>query len=184
MVLQRLLSRLGSGLVLSFTVLLLCIRVAVAQTDAAMEESEDTHYYDFWPGTWVEVVDGVVDTSATIFTVRRSVSAASYEEDWRLVYDGESHESKALRAWDQVNERWMFTWISDNGLFQVWEGQKVGDDWYIVKEFNIDGEIILSRQAWIPEGDHRLRRVLQRSTDGGETWVTRYEGEFALMSNE
>jgi hypothetical protein len=78
----------------------------------------------------------------------------------------------------------MFTWISDNGLFQVWEGQKVGDDWYIVKEFNIDGEIILSRQAWIPEGDHRLRRVLQRSTDGGETWVTRYEGEFALMSNE
>lgn len=96
-----------------------------------MVESEDTHYYDFWPGTWVEVVDGRADTSATTFTVRRSVHPAAFEEDWRLVYNGASHQSTALRAWDQVNNRWMFTWISDNALFQVWEGQKRGDHWYI-----------------------------------------------------
>ncbi|NNM34421.1 MAG: hypothetical protein HKO53_15190 [Gemmatimonadetes bacterium] len=155
---------------------------AQAQTDAAMIESEDTHYYDFWPGTWVEVIDGRADTLATTFTVRRSVHPAAYEESWRQVYDGGSYQSTALRAWDQVAGRWMFTWVSDNALFQVWEGQKIGEDWYIVKEFEIDGAVILSRQAWIPEGEHRLTRILERSTDGGHTWTTRYRGTFVRVS--
>ena len=152
-----------------------------AQTDAAMQESDDTHYYDFWPGTWVEVVDGVVDTSAAVFAVRQSVNPAAFEEQWRLVYDGEAHYSTALRAWDQVTNRWMFSWVSENGLFQVWEGVKVGHDWYIAKEFDIDGEIVHSRQAWIPDGENRLTRVLERSTDGGETWETRYRTIFERM---
>lgn len=156
---------------------------AHAQTDAAMTESDDTHYFDFWPGTWVEVVDGEPDPGATRFTVRRSVHAAAFEEEWRLVYGGEAHESVALRAWDQVNERWMFTWVSDNGLFQVWEGVEVGEDWYIVREFEIDGETFLSRQAWIPEGEDKLVRVMERSFDGGETWKTRSRTVFRSIAD-
>ena len=163
---------------LNGAILLSIVQVGSAQTDAAMQESEDTHYFDFWPGTWVEVVDGVADTSATVFKVRQSVNPAAFEEDWRLVYDGKAHYSTALRAWDQVTNRWMFSWVSDNGIFQVWDGVKVGDDWYITKEFNIDGEIVHSRQAWIPDSDDRLTRILERSTDGGETWETRYRTVF------
>lgn len=154
-----------------------------AQTDAAMTESEDTHYYDFWPGTWAEVVDGKADTSATVFRVRRSVHPAAFEENWRQVYDGGTYRATALRAWDQVNKRWMFTWVSDNALFQVWTGEKVGEDWYLVKEFEVDGETFLSRQAWIPAGENRLTRLLQRSTDGGHTWTTRYRMVFQRISD-
>src|SRR5690606_5009568 len=39
--------------------------LSLGQTDAAMPDTEDTHYFDFWPGTWAEVVDGQPDTSAT-----------------------------------------------------------------------------------------------------------------------
>lgn len=158
---------------------LLCqVSLALAQTDAAMTESEEIRYYDFWPGTWVEVVDGRPDTSATRFTVRRGVHPAAFEEEWRLVYDGAAHHSVALRAWDQVANRWMFTWVSDNGLFQVWEGVKVDGDWYILREFEIDGEAFLSRQAWVPKGERRVVRIMERSFDGGRTWETRSRTTF------
>jgi hypothetical protein len=72
----------------------------------------------------------------------------------------------------------MFSWVSDNGLFQVWQGEKVGDDWYIVREFDFEGQKFLSRQAWIPDGANRLTRVMERSTDGGKTWQTRSRSVF------
>ena len=159
----------------------LCTTCLFAQTDANFVESEDTHYFDFWPGTWIEVVDGAVDSSATRFVVKKSVNPASFEEEWIQVYDGSSHRSVALRSWDQVNNRWAFVWVSDNALFQVWDGVKIDGDWYITKEFVIDGKSIHSRQAWIPLGGSRLRRILQRSEDGGQTWFTRYESIFVKV---
>ena len=148
------------------------------QTDAAMAETYEAHYYDFWPGTWVEVIDGQPDTTATTFTVLRSVHPAAFEEQWRLVYDGSAHHSVAVRAWDQITNRWMFTWVSDNGLFQVWEGVKVKGDWYIAREFEINGEKFLSRQAWIPEDTDSLIRIMERSFDNGETWERRSRTRF------
>jgi hypothetical protein len=158
--------------------------VAAAQTDSGYMQSDDTHYYDFWPGTWIEVIDGVPDTTASRFEVKRSVNPSAFEERWRLVYDGESHESVAIRSWDQTNNRWAFAWISDNALFQVWDGVKLEGEWYITKEFDIGGQKVHSRQAWIPEGENRLTRVLERSVDGGETWTTRYRGTFVKVAVE
>lgn len=146
---------------------------ATGQTDDPMVFSEEAHYYDFWLGTWVEVVDGKPDYSATTFTIRTSVHAAAFTEEWRLVYDGATHYSTALRAWDQITNRWMFVWVSDNGLFQVWEGQNVDGDWYIAREFDVDGERFLSRQAWIPESPDRVVRIMERSHDNGLTWQLR-----------
>ncbi len=154
---------------------------ALGQTDRPMIESKDTHYYDFWPGTWAEVVNGQADTSATMFTVRTSVHPAAFAEEWRQVYDGAAHHSTALRAWDQVTNRWMLVWVSDNALFQVWERGKEGEDWYIVKEFEIDGERFLSRQWWIPESPNRVVRVMERSFDGGHTWEPRFQTLFQRL---
>lgn len=153
-----------------------------AQTTAPFEDTPEAHYFDFWPGTWVEVVDGVPDTSATRFEVRRSVHPAAYDERWRLVVDGTALHATALRAWDRVAGRWMFTWVSDNGLYQVWEGRRFGDDWYIVREFEIDDERFLSRQAWIPRGDDELVRVMDRSFDDGRTWDPRSRTVFRRVA--
>lgn len=75
-------------------------------------------------------------------------------------------------------------WVSDNGLFQVWDGQEVGEDWYIVREFEIDGERFLSRQAWLPRGEDELIRVMERSFDGGKSWETRSRIRFGRISNQ
>ena len=151
---------------------------AAAQTTRPLVENADTHYFDFFVGRWFPAVDGRVDTTGTSFTVRRSVNAAAFEEQWAQRLDNRVLRSVAFRAWDQVANRWMFSWVSDNGLFQVWQGEKVGDDWYIVREFDFEGQKFLSRQAWIPDGPNRLTRVMERSTDGGKTWQTRSRGVF------
>lgn len=147
------------------------------------EPSSESRYYDFWPGTWVEVVDGCPDASATTFTVRRSVGESVFEERWTLVYEGGEHRSAALRAWDTAAGRWMFTWADEEGRFQVWEGTKFGDDWYIVREFEIQGDRFLSRQAWLREGSDELTRVMERSFDDGGTWEPRFRTRFRRVSS-
>ena len=155
---------------------------ALAQTDKPPAPSPEMRHYDFWPGTWAKVVNGRPDTKASTFVVRRSVHPAAFEEAWRLVNEaGVVSTSRALRAWDQVEKRWMFVWVSDNALFQVWEGQKVGDRWYIVREFEVEGRRFLSRQAWWPEGRDRVVRVSERSFDHGATWQLRFREEYARV---
>jgi len=152
---------------------------AFGQDIKPLIENAETHYFDFWPGTWYRVVNGKMDTTSTYFNVSRGVHPAAYEEEWRMVIDSTTTlRATALRAWDKTNSRWMYTWVSDNGLFQVWEGRKVNDDWYIYRPFDISGDKYLSRQAWIPEGANRLMRISEKSYDDGKTWQLRFKEYF------
>ncbi|MGH7538294.1 MAG: hypothetical protein ACREMF_06645 [Gemmatimonadales bacterium] len=149
-------------------------RLGTAQDVQPFSESADTRYFDFWEGTWHQVVGGAIDTTRTIFRVRRDVHPAAFVEEWRMVIGPTRMRATALRAWDKTAGRWMYTWVSDNGLYQVWEGRKVGEHWFIYREFDIQGDRYLSRQAWIPDGADRLIRISERSDDGGKTWTLRF----------
>jgi hypothetical protein len=146
--------------------LLTCV-AAFPQDMAPLVESADTHYYDFWVGRWVVEKDGQIDPAGQTFTVARGIHAAALEETWK--------GARAFRAWDKTAGRWMHIWISANGLLQVWEGRKVGSDWYMFKEFDINGDRYLSRQAVLNRGPGRAVRISERSDDGGKTWVVRFQ---------
>ena len=138
----------------------------------------DERYYDFWIGSWYRLTDGVREADPS-FVVSRGVHDAAFEEQWRLRGDkGELLVSRAVRAWDRATNRWMFAWTSAEGLFQVWEGRKVGADWYIYREFEQAGKRFWSRQAWIPDGPTRVTRVMERSFDAGKTWELRSRTTF------
>lgn len=164
-------------------ILVLASAQSQAQTEAPPKPSPEMRYYDFWPGQWARVVNGHVDPKASSFNVKRGLHDAAFEEEWRLVNDqGKVATSRALRAWDQVSGRWMFAWVSDNALFQVWEGRKFGEHWYIVREFEVEGRRFLSRQGWWPSGPDRILRVSERSFDGGKTWETRSREEYGRVA--
>jgi hypothetical protein len=171
------------SLILAISILATFAPVGLSQTTAPPPPSPEMRYYDFWPGTWFKVVDGRVDKKASSFRIKRSIHAAAFEEEWRQVDDqGNVLVSRAIRAWDQVNKRWMFAWISDNSLFQVWEGRKYGDRWYIVREFEVGGKRFLSRQAWWSGGKGRVVRISERSFDEGATWELRFREEYERVS--
>jgi hypothetical protein len=153
--------------------------VTTAQDLQPLRKGPDTRYFDFWEGTWCLLVDGRLDTTRNVFRVQRGPHPAAFLEDWRLVIDTVTVRALALRAWDKTAGRWMYTWVSDNGLYQVWEGRKVGDHWYLYRDFDVQGDRYLSRQAWIPTGPDRLVRISERSDDGGATWTLRFREEYA-----
>jgi hypothetical protein len=139
----------------------------------------DARWYDFWEGTWHRLVDGRPDTTGTRFIVRRGVHASSWEEDWRMRLDSVTVvNAHAVRSWDATRGRWGYLWVSANGHFQEWEGRKVGADWYIYRRFDFPNDRYLSRQAWLPLGPDRVRRISQKSYDNGATWETRFDEEY------
>ena len=144
----------------------------LAQDVAPLVESSDTHYYDFWVGRWAVVKEGAVDPAGPTFTVTRGVHAAAVEETW-----GGAIDARAFRTWDKTAGRWMHVWVSANGLFQVWEGRRVGKDWYMFKEFEINGDRYLSRQGILRVDESRAVRISERSDDGGQTWTVRFREE-------
>ncbi|MDX1643634.1 MAG: hypothetical protein R3244_04665 [Thermoanaerobaculia bacterium] len=161
---------------IAFGLLLAGLRVApggtaisTAQDDSNQRAPAAISYYDFWPGTWHQVVDEVVEEEPR-FEVQRGLHPNSFEELWHM--DG--YEAKAWRVWDETAERWRFVWISEEGHFQIWEERKVGEHWYMYKEFVIDGEPVLSRQAFLPQENGTVVRTSEHSRDGGETWKLRF----------
>ncbi|GEM_PF-2409480 len=142
-------------------------------------ETPESKYYEFWEGTWFKYENGKIDTSGTYFKVKRSIHSAAFQEHWRLVIDAETTVfAAALRAWDKTESKWKYVWISEDSLFQVWEGVKVEDDWYISKTFEINGEQILSRQAWILQKDGLVLRTSEWSKDNGKSWNLRFKEHY------
>ena len=158
---------------ISFSLFTVC---ANCQDTKSFTPDGDARYFDFWEGNWYRLINDKVDTSSTWFKVSKSVHGAAWEEKWKMVIDSTTTlKAFAIRAWDKTNNKWMYTWVSENGLYQNWDGIKIGNDWYITREFIIGPDKFLSRQAWIPQGKNKLMRILERSHDNGATWELRYK---------
>jgi hypothetical protein len=158
--------------------------VAAAQDILPLTDEPESHYYDFWPGVWQQLTEGKVDRHGTVFRIERGPHRAAFEETWRMRIDDRTVlAARGFRAWDKTNKRWMYVWVSENGLFQVWEGRKVGDRWYIYKEFDIAGDRYLSRQGWFPVGKNELERVSEKSYDQGKTWQLRFRERYRKTSH-
>jgi hypothetical protein len=158
-----------------YRILLLCTGWAIclnltAQDTNPMVQSAETHYYDFWEGNWYrEDSTGSPDTSKPCFKVIKGVHPACWKEEWNCL------SATAIRSWDKTNNRWMYVWISSNSLFQLWEGKKVGNEWYTFKEFDINGDKYLSRQGVLPVGKDRITRISEKSYDNGRSWQLRFK---------
>src|ERR1700759_268625 len=114
--------------------LLLCCATLVRSQDTKPFVVEgDAKYYDFWVGDWKKILKDNKDTH-TEFKVSKSVHPAAYYEEWTMQTDSVTTlHAVALRAWDKINNKWMYTWVSDNGLYQVWDSMKLDGNWYIYK---------------------------------------------------
>jgi len=142
-----------------------------AQDTKPFTAEGDATYFDFWEGKWVVVKEDNTLDSASYFNVKKSVNEASYEERWHF---SNGRSSFAIRAWDKSAGKWGFAWISDNGLYQVWDTRKVDGHWYIYKTFDINGDRYLSRQGFIPQPDGTVIRISEKSYDE-KKWELRFK---------
>lgn len=148
---------------------LLTFMIIFIGMNAHGQHLDDKRYFNSWIGDWYLIEEGQV-SSAPRFQVKKGLNDYSYVEVWYM----EDYVAKAWRAWDYMDQKWHFSWISDTGLFQLWEGEKVEDTWYIVKTFVINGEVIRSRQSIVFTSETTMTRVSEHSKNGGETWNERF----------
>jgi hypothetical protein len=155
---------------LTFALILLAFHSLAQDTDPLVL-NDDARYFDFWEGTWYVMKDDDTIDTTSYFRVRRSVHPASFIEEWQ--FGSNKMKSTALRAWDKTNKKWGFVWVSDNGLFQVWDARKVDGHWYLFKTFTIKGDTYLSRQGFLPQPDGTVIRVSEKSYDE-KSWELRF----------
>jgi len=155
---------------LLYFILVIC-QVSSAQDTKPFIPEGDAKYFDFWPGIWLEIKeDGSLD-STSYFKVTRSVNPSCFVEEWHFSNGG---KSIATRAWDKTNNKWGFVWVSENGLYQVWDTKKVEGNWYIYKQFTINEDTYLSRQGFIPQSDGTVLRISEKSYDK-KKWELRFK---------
>ncbi len=143
--------------------------VIIAMTGFS-QTHDDSQYYQHWVGEWYQFQGDSLKSTPT-FIVKQGLYNGAFEEYW---LGAGGNFSKAWRAWDHRTEQWEFAWMSTDGLFQLWQGRKVGNIWYMYKTFIVNGQEVLSRQAFIPNGDRELIRTSEHSRDGGSTWTLRF----------
>ncbi|MBX7153019.1 hypothetical protein K1X84_15430 [bacterium] len=152
---------------------LFCFFIMLSST--GFSQTDDQHYFDFWEGKWYQEINGIPDSTKTVFNVTRGVHPFSFEENWTMTFDSSRLKAKGIRVWDDSTRAWQYVWMSERGHFQIWSGKKVDGNWYIYRPFNINGDVYLSRQAWIPESRDRLMRISEKSYDHGKTWSLRFK---------
>ena len=157
-------------------ILILLSGLFLTQINFSQDKSakDDSNYYDSWVGKWYAVVDGKTAKQPR-FVVSQGLNKTAYEEIWI----SEEYISKAWRGWNSQDKKWDFAWVTDDGLFQIWEGRKVNGIWYMYKTFTINREKILSRQAFILADDQTLIRTSEHSKDEGKTWRLRFKEKYA-----
>jgi hypothetical protein len=147
------------------------LKLCQSQDTNAFVPEGDAKYFSFWEGKWVVVTENNTLDSNNYFIVKKSVNPASYVEEWHF---SNGMSSFAIRAWDKTAGKWGFVWISDNGLYQVWDTKKVDGHWYIYRNFDINGDKYLSRQGFIPQPDGTVIRISEKSYDD-KSWELRFK---------
>lgn len=133
-----------------------------SQDTNPFEPTDDSKYYNYWIGKWYVQNDDQGIDSLSYFTIKQGVHEASFVEEWNFNKVG---KSMAMRTWDKSNNKWGFVWVSENGLYQVWDSKKVDDKWYIYKWFTLNGETYLSRQGFFLQPDGTVLRISEKSLD-------------------
>jgi len=149
--------------------LVMVCTLAVGQDMNAFVAEGDAKYFDFWEGIWIGIKYDMTLDSTLRFEIKRSIHPAAFEEVWHMG----GGTSIALRAWDKTNGKWGFTWISSNGLYQVWNSEKIDGNWYILKDFNVNGDKYLSRQGFILQADGTVVRTSEKTYDR-KKWEVRF----------
>lgn len=135
---------------------------------------------DFWLGEW-----DVLDKDSNIVAsniIERILDGCAVTEHW-IGKDG--FEGRSLFYYNNISARWTQVWIT--GLAASPGGLK---EKYLVALYDdgavrfqgeypsVTGALILDRTTLTPLADGRVRQIIERSADGGNSWVVGFDAYY------
>jgi hypothetical protein len=167
------------SLALAFA-LLLPAHVLTAQPPQRQRcDGPEYRQFDFWVGEWnVTAEDGRVLGRNVITSV---LDGCGLLESWTGAAGGTGH---SLNAFDRTTRRWRQLWIDNSGGRLELVGELEGRNMILANEYaGPDGTTVQQRLTFEPT-EYGLRQHWERSTDGGKTWQSLFDGQYRRVPSE
>lgn len=150
----------------------------------ALKPCQTTGYrdFDFWLGQWDVTTAGTSTPSATNKITNTYDGCVILEEYTAGFFTGTS-----LSFYDNVQDKWHQTWMSNGGGALYLEGGLNDQGAMVLSDARLpisaQNEYI-NRVTWTPQKDGSVRQHWQRSTDQGETWSDIFDGTYTVKPSE
>lgn len=152
--------------------LLACIAFISNQATAACDDAAYRNF-DFWIGEWeVRTPDGKL---AGINRITREYGGCVIHER----YSSESgYSGESLNTYDAGRRHWHQTWVDNQGLLLLLEGQ-FADDQMVLEGETLDknGKATKHRITWTRNADRTVRQLWE-VTDATGKWTTAFDGRY------
>jgi hypothetical protein len=144
-----------------------------AQQAPACTASE-YHQFDFWLGDWT-VADAAGRPQGHNH-IERTLSGCVLHESWTAT-DGSKGES--FNIYDQWAGHWHQTWVDEHGMLLQLDGG-LRDGVMVLEGARLSPAHVLLRHriTWTPVNERTVRQHWQRSSDGGKSWETVFDGTY------
>jgi len=145
------------------------------------EDNERFSEFDFWLGEW-EVHDAAGNFAGTN-RIERVEHGCLITETWT---GGSGSTGFSINYLDLTDGKWVQVWNSAGGSQINYRGGLTEDGMLLVGQIHYvaNGKTAPFRGLWTMLPDGRVRQFFEQSNDGGETWVTWFEGFYTLKTNE
>jgi len=155
---------------------------ALDQKEAAPHPCEhDPRYraFDFWVGEWDVRPTGHPDAKPHQHSsIQRILGGCVIFENY--TYEGGLYEGKSFNIFDVNSGKWHQTYVDSTGTSHEWEGE-VRDNvmYYVGANLTSGGGRSWDKITYFKLDNGHVRHLSQRSKDGGKTWDTYFDGDYA-----
>ncbi|HEY8258309.1 MAG TPA: hypothetical protein VIG08_11705 [Gemmatimonadales bacterium] len=114
--------------------------------------------------------DTVLDARMTVHS-QRLFGGCALEERWEAANGGQIlFTARVVRAYDASAQRWSVYYVDNQLNSQIYEGRREGAEWRFLRTRLDKGVPIHVRLTWRPTPSG-YDQLIERSRDGGTTWV-------------
>ncbi len=130
--------------------------------------------FDFWVGSWDVFNPQGVKVGTNIITARQN--GHIIHESWTNM---QGITGDSINFFDPARQKWRQVWIDQGGGVVEYEGA-FEDGAMRMTGKNVDGagKEVLSRVAFTPQPDGRVRQFIEHSEDAGATWTVYFDGYY------
>jgi hypothetical protein len=140
------------------------------------EQDEQFAEFDFWLGKWD--VHGVRGVFAGNNEITREERSCVLIENWSSATGG---SGMSINYVDKISGEWVQIWNDASGSQINIRGGITEEGMLLTGTIHYvaTGKTLPFRGLWTPLEDGRVRQYFEQSNDGGETWVSWFEGFYS-----
>lgn len=133
--------------------------------------------FDFWLGAWDLIgADGKKSAEDKVVTI---LGGCAIQENGS---SADGLQRMSVSAYDSATRHWHQTMIDDGGAILQLEGEFADGKIVLVGQRPSQkekGVTLTHRIAWMPQPDHRVRKLWEYSNNSGRTWRLVFDGTYA-----